>query len=202
MQNIHPMFVHFPVALLTVALAFELAWLIWRREALRQMGTGALTLAAASALVALATGLVAGSTVAHVDAAHELMETHEKLGIATLCLAVVLAVVRLAGWGQRKGVCVVFFVLLLAATGLVNYGAHLGGRLVYEFGVGTALTRGESGHAHEHGEAGHVAPPGPPEPAVPAATGAESGGRAPQAKPKAEATQPGGGEHEHEGHEH
>ncbi|NIM04897.1 MAG: hypothetical protein GTO55_02990 [Armatimonadetes bacterium] len=44
MQNVHPMFVHFPIALLLGALFLEILAVLTKREALRTMATGALVL--------------------------------------------------------------------------------------------------------------------------------------------------------------
>ena len=46
-------------------------------------------------------------------------------------------------------------LVMLAVVGTLSIGAHLGGRLVYEFGVGGAYGRsaggiGVSGHNHQH----------------------------------------------------
>jgi len=150
MQNIHPLFAHFPVALLLAAFAFEVARLIWKRDSLHSMATGALVLGAAGALLAMLTGLHAGETVAHPEAAHEILETHEALGITVFILAAVLALLRLLRWDRRKPVYAIFFVGLLALSGLLTYGAYLGGKIVYDFGVGTALVR--TGRVHEREE--------------------------------------------------
>jgi len=151
MQNSHPLFVHFPIALLLAALVLEVLAVISRRESLRNGATSCLVLGALAGLVAMITGLQAGESVPHLDAAHEIMETHEKLGIAVFILAAVLSIVRLLRWDRIAAARAVFVAALAVAAALVLYGAYLGGEMVFQYGVGTALVTGEPG-PHEHME--------------------------------------------------
>ena len=138
MQNVHPLFVHFPVALLLTALALEVVWWIARRKWLREGATVTLTLGAVGAVAAVITGLTAARAVGEADAAHVIVESHESFAIMATALAVALAAVRLLKW-DRGGMRWLFLALLLATGVLLAWAAHLGGRLVYEFGVGTSF---------------------------------------------------------------
>jgi uncharacterized membrane protein len=138
MQNVHPLFVHFPIALLLTALALEVAWWIAKRDWLRNSATVTLTLGAAGAVAAAITGMMAGRAVGEADAAHAVVESHESFAVTVAALAVALAAVRLLRW-DRGGMRWLFLVLLVALGVLLAWAAHLGGRLVYEFGVGASL---------------------------------------------------------------
>jgi uncharacterized membrane protein len=138
MLNVHPLFVHFPVALLLTALALEVAWWIAKRDWLRNSATVTLTLGAVGAVAAVTTGLIASRAVGEADAAHAVVEAHESFAITVAALAVALAAVRLLKW-DRGGLRWLFLVLLVALGGLLAWAAYLGGRLVYEFGVGTSF---------------------------------------------------------------
>ena len=48
-------------------------------------------------------------------------------------------------------------MLLVVANGLVSYGAYLGGKMVYDFGIGTALGHNRAWMVHEHGGHPHEA---------------------------------------------
>ena len=138
MQNVHPLFVHCPIALLLTALALEVVWWVLKRDWLRNSATVTLALGAAGAVAAVVTGLAAARAVEHDDAAHAIMEAHESVSIAVAAIAVALALVRFLRWdsGWRRGL---FLLVMLVLGALIIWGAHLGGRLVYEFGVGTSL---------------------------------------------------------------
>ena len=140
MKSIHPLFVHFPIALLLAALAFEVARMIWKRESLRNMSTGALVLGALGALAAMGTGLIASNTVPSLTDTREILETHEGLGIAVACIASALSVIRLIGLDRFKLVNIAFLIIMLVMCGFLAYGAYLGGEMVYKYGLGTALT--------------------------------------------------------------
>ena len=151
MHNIHPIFVHFPLALLFAALAFDIAAVVFKRAAWHEVAFWNLVLATAAAALAVWTGLQAEATAAHPESAHEIIELHEKLGIATLVLSAFITLCRITWWKRFAGLkkALVLALMLLAAS-TVGFGAYLGGRLVFEFGVG-----GDFGHAHQDEAAEH-----------------------------------------------
>jgi len=157
MLNWHPLFVHYPIALLTSAVFLEVLWLVFRKESLRHAMMAALVLGAVGVVIATATGLQAEATVPHeVPGGHELMETHGRFALISSALAVVLAVWQL--WLAQRFVRLraVFAVGLLALLGLISYTGYLGGDLVYRCGVGgkgglAFQAAPEGGHHHHHG---------------------------------------------------
>lgn len=142
MESLHPLVVHFPIALLLAgALTDLLAWLL-KRPALHQMALWNLGLGAVAAGVAVATGLRAQVVAKHSFEIWQVMEVHERLGISTLLLSLLLTGWRLQRRNQlagheRRALAAGW----LALCGCVVWGAYLGGRLVYEFGVGGAFGR-------------------------------------------------------------
>ena len=152
MQNLHPVFVHFPIALLSVAALLEIAGRLLKKDKLRDAAFWCLSIGVVFAAVAVFSGLRAEDSVAHVEASHELMETHERFGIISLALFALLWLwrrMRSASWseGESWG----YAIAGLVATGVLLFGANQGGKLVYDYGVGTAMTAGEGGdHDHEH----------------------------------------------------
>ena len=155
MASVHPLVVHFPIALLLIALLLDALALGLKRPGLHRVALWNLSLGTIGAAVAVRTGLWAAEIAKHTFEIHQVMERHRKLGIATLVLGVLVVAWRL--WKRDQlGVRAraVTFVLMLAIAGTLGYGAHLGGRLVYEFGVGgsfgKALPTSTDGHHHEH----------------------------------------------------
>ena len=137
MQSIHPLIVHFPIALLLTATALDGLALIARRPQLHRVALWNLCLGTLAAAVTVLTGLQAGAIAKHSFEIWEVMELHEHLGITTLILSLGVCAFRL--WkrdqlSRRARLATLAAMLSMAST--LTYGAYLGGRMVYEFGVG------------------------------------------------------------------
>jgi uncharacterized membrane protein len=162
MQNFHPYFVHFPIALLAMGVLWDILGVILHKDSLRNAGWWAQLFGVLAILAAVTTGLFAEGTVPHGEASHSIMETHKVLELTAAGIFLVLLIWRFMlrmSLPSRTIPLVLYLGLAGAAVAVMLYGAHLGGRMVYEFGVGgTAVTQPESaGHHHEHGdeEEGH-----------------------------------------------
>ena len=157
MENAHPIFVHFPVALLTSALVLETVGLIFRRKSWRRVALWNLALGTAAAALAVLTGRAAAATAKHSFEVHQVMTQHERLGYLVLSLAVTTFGWAVATRDRRpRDRCqapfwrgawhqVLGWGLLVATCLALAYGAHLGGRLVYEYGVGGSFGRAVGG---------------------------------------------------------
>lgn len=152
--NIHPMVVHFPIALITAYLFTDLLGLLRKNQSLHNTANWLLYLGAAGALAAVAAGLVAEQLVPHGAEVHDIMERHEFLGITVASLSVVLSLVRYLGGAALSttmGLGLSWFMGLLMWVCLF-FGADLGGTMVYQYGVGVhALQDAGQSRAHEHG---------------------------------------------------
>lgn len=135
---LHPVSVHFPIALLTVGFLAEAAgrWLAkpaWLSDTAR----GLLILGVAGAWTSMGLGLWAANTVPHVPAAAELLMEHRNLGYGTVSAFTGLLIWSLVAPDSGKKA---FLVAWLAALGLLAATADHGGDLVYKFSVGTTLS--------------------------------------------------------------
>jgi len=151
MQNIHPLFTHFPIALLLAVPLIDLIGIIRREDWYHRASLLVLFLGVLGAIAAVTTGLLAEESVPHPDAAHSLIELHEAFALTALGLAVAMLLWRLAVRNRRSAG---MLLALLAAEvlflcGPITVTGYFGGQLVFEHGVGTALTAQE-GHAHTH----------------------------------------------------
>ncbi len=150
MQNIHPLFVHFPIVLALVAALFEILSLILKRESFYNMASGLVILTAIAAIATTITGLVAESTVPHPDVAHPLMDTHKTIELVGGSLSIVSALWVIF---LKKKARLLRTVLIVAVA--ISYGGFYGGRLVYDYGIGTQLVKSgmiDKGDSHNHME--------------------------------------------------
>lgn len=144
---IHPIVIHFPIALAFISLCFDLGRWFWGRARLIEAGfwggsTPLLIAAMLGAFVSVATGLVAESSAPQTEVVGELIESHETAAFVVSGGLAVLAFWRIALRGRfpRRG-AYLYLALLLLVTLVLLYGAFLGGKMVYNHGVGVRLDR-------------------------------------------------------------
>lgn len=168
--NIHPMFVHFPVALLPAAFLLFGLGIALNKQQLNAAGRACLYLGAAGAMAALVTGLRAEDTVVHNETIHRLMEPHETLAWIVLGLSSVLSAWSFYQSEHRPKAAWAFLALLGLANLAVMQVADIGARMVYLEGAAVkpavkAITQepaatepageakplaGHDGHRHKH----------------------------------------------------
>ena len=151
-----------PAALLLAAALFELLALATRKESFRQVSFWTLIVGAIGGAAAVLSGLQAEETIAHGDAVHRVMKTHELLGFITLAIFGVLAVWRI--WRERRmGTTerALALALSLGGAGVLIATANYGGRLVFDHAAGIStevltneVTQRSEGHEHAPGQ-GH-----------------------------------------------
>src|SRR5688572_32804903 len=108
----HALLTAFPVALLSVAVLFEILAVALKKDSLRRTGFALLLVGTLGAGAAVLAGRQAEEHVEHGGPAHELMEHHEKLAYITLGTFAVAALWRLLrerkmGGGERLAVLLV-----------------------------------------------------------------------------------------------
>ena len=135
--TLHPVFVHFAVALTVWGCVLDCAGSVWHRPGWQRLGrpsffagVGALGLAVLSGWIEQQLPQPNSAFDAQIQ---DLLVYHEYLGYGLFGFFLVLAVVRT----QIAGRLPLFFVLLtgLGLAGLVVQG-HWGGELVYRYGTG------------------------------------------------------------------
>jgi uncharacterized membrane protein len=137
LQNLHPVVVHFPVALLPGAVAlYFLAW-IARRESWAWVGLWMLVLGAVGAAVAVATGLYGAEGVMLAPSVKQhLLFFHKRIMLAVLGLSVLLSLWALFSRPIPERGRLAFLGLLLVLTALLVKGADYGGRIVFDYNGG------------------------------------------------------------------
>jgi len=137
LQNVHPLIVHFPLALLPGAVLLYLLAGLSGRESLAWTGLWLLGLGTLGGAAAVATGLYAMTGVMVDPTVHErLLDVHERWMLATAALAAVLTIWALLARPLPERGRALFALGLLLLLAVMTKGADYGGRLVYDYNAG------------------------------------------------------------------
>lgn len=152
---IHPILVHFPIALIFISVGADVSSFLFAQQALRQVAAWTLLAAAAGAAAAVLAGMRDMHRMPLAHAVHEQVHKHMRFGFTLAAAIGALALWRwlpmrdvesAPGWGYLT---VAAIVLALTA-----YQGWLGGELVYAQGVGVkggvpAGSKDDGDHHHE-----------------------------------------------------
>lgn len=165
-DGLHPLMIHFPIALMFVAPIFVVLAVLIRKHAggLLLAASGLMIISAVTAIMAVSTGEAASDLAEKVPGAGAILENHEKLGEQARTLTVLLALAMCAGtigyifkaekapgklWLGLAGLYLLghgFGAIVIAKAG------HEGGRLVHEVGVKAWAKPGGTGGGGGGGE--------------------------------------------------
>jgi uncharacterized membrane protein len=137
LQNIHPLVVHFPIAfLMGAALLYCLTWVL-NNDSLATTAFSVLVIGAFAALVAVATGLYAESSVMISHSVREhLLEPHEKIMLSAMGLSVFLTIWALGARPFPQKGRWIFLLLMFILVAVISLGADYGARMVYDYNAG------------------------------------------------------------------
>lgn len=134
-SHLHPMLVHFPIALIAVGFLAELLFLFYKKEiCLTKMGYYLLVVGTLAACVTWLSGSL--FTADMEGAAEQIRETHELLATITVLLSVVTSILRTYILVKRnenttlKSVSFIFYALAALSVSATGF---FGGSLVYNF---------------------------------------------------------------------
>jgi len=142
--NIHPLLVHFPIALLFTAAGLDVVgWVLRRNRSLRRAATLLYVVGTAASVAAYVTGRAASQTLWFPGMAQAVVREHWDWAFRTVWFFSMATVVRLVLLRPSRREPSPVIIAALALAGLVGIGLLLetgdrGGRLVYQHGVGTA----------------------------------------------------------------
>jgi len=159
--NLHPVAVHFPVALLTGFVLAELLSLVTGSKELRIARKWMLYFGTIGALVSVSLGLLGAEHVYHEGDIHGMMSKHRDYGLNVLALAIILTTWQLLSGGNSSGFTRIIqnFIGILLLVNL-SLGSDLGALMVYQKGVAVkAVIRDPvvaSSHHHNSGIRGEL----------------------------------------------
>src|SRR5215207_644952 len=132
----HPIFVHFTIALTSASLVFDALGFLLGKASLTAAGGWTLVGSALMTLITLSTGLTS-STRAPVEEgeARSFLRAHMALGLIFYGLLVAIVFWRLSLWQGGRGVSWLYLASLAAVALVMTVQGYLGGELVYRYGV-------------------------------------------------------------------
>ena len=154
--NVHPAFVHFPIALFPSALLLYGLGTVLKRQSWLVAGRACLYLAAASTLIAIVTGWQAQASFPHHERIHHMMMNHRHIAVVIGVLAAHLVAWSFWHRAQRPNGAYGFLGVLAFTTYAVLQNGDLGSRMVYLEGaaVKPAASNITEGHheaqSHSH----------------------------------------------------
>ncbi|GMK40304.1 hypothetical protein PCCS19_33600 [Paenibacillus sp. CCS19] len=137
-SHLHPILVHFPIALIAIAVGYDLVYAIMHRSLPPKQGLWLWLIAAVSAWLAVSTGPeedAYGNTT--------FLDIHSMLADATAWVVTALTAFRLFMHYRNKQIAkatlALYLVISIASLGLVLGTGYYGGKMVYSDGVGVKV---------------------------------------------------------------
>lgn len=157
--NWHPFFVHFTIALFSVACVL---FLIQKPIAETEIGDNIyvvarflLYLGVIMSVLTLLAGWHAFNTVDHDTPSHVAMLDHRLWGIVTFVIFFIAALWLLASSSMDDSASVIFIVFVLIGGGLLLTAGYKGSELVYKHGLGVQSLPNAGNHDHSAGHGHH-----------------------------------------------
>lgn len=155
--NWHPIFVHFTVALFSLAAGLFVISLFVKpplKEQWTLVARWNLWFGAGLTIITGLTGLYAYNTVAHDTPSHAAMTEHRNWAIVTITLILTLAVWSIVRVRRAKMPGALFVGAMAVTGGILASTAWHGGEVVYRYGLGVmSLPKTDT---HAHGGADHA----------------------------------------------
>lgn len=132
----HPIFVHFTIALTASSLAFDALGFFTARASLTAAGGWALVGSVLMTLMTISTGLTSAARAPVEEGeARSFLRAHMALGLVFYGLLVALTLWRLSLWQAGAGVSWWYLAAMSAVSLVMTAQGYLGGELVYRYGV-------------------------------------------------------------------
>jgi uncharacterized membrane protein len=144
-QHLHPMIVHFPIALLIIGLLADTIGLLTKKEFFSKAGFYLLVIGTISVIASFITGNIAGDGVTEAGPLKQALETHEDSAELTIWLMSAAALIRIIFVALKKysGILqwISFALFLIGVISIARTG-YYGGDLVYKHAAGVQFNLG------------------------------------------------------------
>ncbi len=137
MPPLHPIFVHYTIALLSIGLLCEILSRIIKTDTLKNVAWWNLLFGFMAVIATAITGLIDEESVPHSGEVREIVETHEALGLSALGIFILLFIIyTLMRVDILRKYAVLALIVWIIGVVIIFTGGLFGGKLVYEYGVG------------------------------------------------------------------
>ncbi len=140
LAQLHPPVVHFAIALIIVSVIFDILGYLLNKNSLKNAGFWTMIGGVIAVIGAFITGVQAEEVVEEFiegTKAYDLLEKHEELGESLPWIVLIVGGFRLfLNLKESKKIFGLYLIIALLTAGVVGYQGRLGGKLVYEYGVG------------------------------------------------------------------
>ncbi len=132
----HPIFVHFTIALTASSLAFDALGFFLGVASLTATGAWTLVSAAVMTLMTISTGLTSSMRAPVEEGeARSFLRAHMALGLIFYGVLLAITLWRLSLWQQGLGVSWLYLAAIAVVSLVMTMQGYLGGELVYRYGV-------------------------------------------------------------------
>ncbi len=156
LAEFHPPVVHFAIALTIMGVLFDIAGFILKKESLKNAGFWTFIFGVFAVWGAVITGHQAEEIVEHFiegTYAEKLLETHEEIGEFLPWIFTGLGLFRgYLFFKEKTPLFVLYLIAGLVAAGIIGYQGRIGGKMVYEYGVGVKIDKSKAIQYKEHEE--------------------------------------------------
>ncbi|MBX3457047.1 MAG: DUF2231 domain-containing protein [Candidatus Paracaedibacteraceae bacterium] len=154
--NWHPIFVHFTIALFSIATLLIFGSLFIKndfRTKILEAGYINLWLGCLFTFVTVAAGFYAYNTVAHDEPSHAAMTDHRNWALVTASIFLILTFWSIKLYRADKKQNRLFVFCLVLATSLLSITGWKGAEAVYRYGLGVMSLPNTDSHQHQEGGA-------------------------------------------------
>ena len=135
----HPQVVHFPIALLIVALLFEIISYFWKKESFTLTSLILMILGTIGAFIAMQTGELAADLAKKITGIGSTLHEHEEMAELVFYLYLAITIIKAVLMRLKKDILpwrIFILVGMIIGTFFIFRVGHYGGQLVYEWGAG------------------------------------------------------------------
>ena len=130
-ENIHPLFIHFPIALFSAAILFDVIFILTNKTQNMEVGWWVMLLALISSALAVVTGIIDDKLIGHLGSVFPLWKNHGWVQIVSIFIFLLIFIWRTKSpyFYQSYRLSWIYIIISCLGVVLLFYGGHLGAKL-------------------------------------------------------------------------